>query len=159
MKFFLIAACDEQQGIGYQGKLPWHLPADLAFFKEKTMSKTVLMGRKTYDSIGKPLPGRRNIVISTKKLIIPGVEVIQNIEELNQMNLDIIMVMGGQQIYEMMLPHADGLYLTEVHTKCLVDTFFPKFSGNDFICIAEQYHPKDSKHCFSMTFREFIRRV
>jgi dihydrofolate reductase len=157
MKFILIAACDEQQGIGFKGKLPWHLPADLAFFKDKTFAKPVLMGRKTFDSIGKPLPGRRNIVLSRQLLIIPGVEVIKEMNDLKDMNLDVIMVIGGQQIYEMLLPFAEKIFLTEVHAKFQTDAFFPKFSANEFTCIAEQYFPQDSKNSYAMTFREFVR--
>ena len=157
MKFILIAACDEQYGIGYQGRLPWHLPADLAFFKEKTFAKAVLMGRKTFYSIGKPLPGRRNIVLSRQALTIPGVEVIKDINDLKDMNLDVIMVIGGQQIYEMLLPCAEKIFLTEVHAKCKADAFFPKFSANEFTCITEQYLPQDSNNLYAMTFREFLR--
>ena len=95
MKITLIAACDKARGIGFQGQLPWHLPADLAFFKRQTLGKTILMGRKTYESIGRPLPGRRNVVITGQQLIIPGIEVIHDLSAMWQLKVDELMVIGG----------------------------------------------------------------
>jgi dihydrofolate reductase len=157
MNVCLIAACDKKRGIGYQGQLPWHLPADFTFFKAQTLGKTVVMGRKTFESIGRPLPGRRNIVLSLQNYQHIGIEVIHSIDELWSLVLDEVMVIGGQQIYQLFLPIASQIILTEVDTTCLADAYFPQFSFHDFQCISEQHHPADEKNAYAMTFKVFSK--
>ena len=157
MKVCLIAACDKKRGIGYQGKLPWHLPADFAFFKAQTLGKTVVMGRKTFESIGRPLPGRRNIVLSSQNYQHAGIEVIHSVDELWSSQLDEVMVIGGQQIYQLFLPIASQIMLTEVDAICPADAYFPYFSLHDFQCISEQRHPVDEKNVYAMTFKVFSK--
>src|SRR5699024_9700356 len=112
--------------------LPWRLPKDLKFFKELTIEKNVIMGRKTYDSIGKPLPKRRNVVITTKDIEFPeGVEVVNSLDaiyEMDHKNQDEeLFVIGGGNIFKQMLPYADRMYITWIEEAFDGDTFFPAF--------------------------------
>jgi dihydrofolate reductase len=153
----LIAAMSEDGGIGVQGQLPWHLPADLAHFKANTVGKTVIMGRKTYESIGKPLPNRRNIVMSRQPLQIEGVEVIHELEDLKSFGNEEMMIIGGEQLYRLTLPWANQLILTTVHTLCQVDCWFPSIDFKKFECIEDVSYPADEKNAFAMTFKTYRR--
>ena len=158
MKITLIAACDKARGIGFQGQLPWHLPADLAFFKRQTLGKTILMGRKTYESIGRPLPGRRNVVITGQQLILPGIEVIHNISAMWQLQVDELMVIGGAEVYRQCLPYAEEVILTEVDTNVCADVYFPSMDEN-FVCARTTIHAQDEHNQFSMMFRHYVRKT
>lgn len=128
----LIVAYDENRVMGYNNKMPWHLPGDLAYFKKTTMGKPMIMGRKTFESIGKALPGRTNIVITRDlQYNAEGIVVVHSFEEA----LDVakkeekeIMVIGGEQIFRLALPIADILYVTNIQHTFQGDTFFPEFS-------------------------------
>ena len=124
-----VAAMATNRVSGADGKIPWHLPEDLRWFKELTMGGTLLMGRVTYDSIGKPLPGRATIVMSRKEgLVIPGVEVIRDLSGLqNARTQGEIFVVGGSAIYRIALPYCRDLYLTEVKNDVTGDRKFPMF--------------------------------
>jgi dihydrofolate reductase len=127
----LVAAIAENGVIGRDNGLPWHIPEDLKHFKMLTLGKPVIMGRKTFDSIGKPLKDRTNIVISrNKNLRLEGAEVVTSLAKAlaraSELSPD-IMIIGGAQIYAEALPKADRLYLTYVHTNVEGDTFFPSF--------------------------------
>lgn len=128
----LIVAFDENRVMGYNNKMPWHLPGDLAYFKKTTMGKPMIMGRKTFESIGKALPGRTNIVITRDlNYKAEGVIVVHSFEEA----LDVakkeekeIMIIGGEQIFRLALPIADVLYVTKIQHAFQGDTFFPEIS-------------------------------
>ena len=124
-----IAALSENNVIGRGNALPWHIPEDLKFFKSTTSGKPVIMGRKTFDSIGRALPNRLNIVITRSDVVIPGVRVCQTvaraIDIAQKSGAEEIMVIGGAQIYEQALPLCNRLYLTRVHAQVDGDTFFP----------------------------------
>jgi dihydrofolate reductase len=124
-----VAAMASNRVIGAEGKIPWHLPEDLRWFKELTMGGTLLMGRVTYDSIGKPLPGRATIVMSRKDgLVIPGVEVIRDLSGLQNARIQgEVFVVGGSEIYRIALPYCRDLYLTEVKREVEGDRKFPVF--------------------------------
>ena len=124
-----VAAMAANRVIGAEGKIPWHLPEDLRWFKELTMGGTLLMGRVTYDSIGKPLPGRATIVMSRKDgLVIPGVEVIRDLSGLQNARIQgEVFVVGGSEIYRIALPYCRDLYLTEVKKHAAGDRKFPMF--------------------------------
>ena len=124
-----VAAMAANRVIGADGKIPWHLPEDLRWFKELTMGGTLLMGRVTYDSIGKPLPGRLTIVMSRQDgLAIPGVEVIRDLSGLSTARTQgEIFVVGGSEIYRVALPYCRDLYLTEVKREVAGDRKFPVF--------------------------------
>ena len=124
-----IAALAENRVIGAGGKIPWRLPEDLKFFKEKTLGHTVVMGRKTWDSLGKPLPGRRNVVVSRKlppgEKSLPGAVVVPSLEAVEALPTQgEVWVIGGAEIYALALPRCAELYLTQVRGKPDGDTFF-----------------------------------
>lgn len=126
----LIVAHDENRVIGFENKMPWHLPGDLKYFKEQTMGKPVIMGRKTFESIGKPLPGRRNIVISRNLAYQhEGIEVVTSLEEALSLvhGVPEVMIIGGEQIFRMALPLADRLYITKIEHSFEGDTYFPAY--------------------------------
>jgi dihydrofolate reductase len=125
-----IVAMAENRVIGNAGVIPWHLPEDFKFFKATTMGHTILMGRKTYESIGKPLPGRENIVLSRTMPETPGVIVIRSLDELKEPSdgRDLF-VIGGEEIYRLLLPRVQELYVTKVPRTIEGDTRFPEFES------------------------------
>lgn len=137
MKITIIAAMDAKSGIGKDNKLPWHLPEDLAYFKQITQFSPIVMGRKTFDSIGRPLPNRHNIVLSRQPgWAYPGVAKMSSvdsiIELLNEIDNENAYIIGGAEIYSAFLPHADRMLLTELQNEYECDTFFPPFSVNEW---------------------------
>ena len=134
-KISLIVAMSQNSVIGLNNQLPWHIPEDLKNFKKITLNHCVIMGRKTYDSIGKPLKDRRNIVISrNNSLLINGVEVVNSLDKAISMVDDSseIFIIGGEQIYTISLSLATHLYITKVNANYKGDAFFPDFIQNDW---------------------------
>ena len=128
----LIAACSKNRAIGKDNKLLWHLPNDLKRFKRLTTDKTVVMGRKTFESIGKPLPNRKNIILTNNKdLLIEGCDVITSISELNL--IEDIVIIGGEQIYKLFIDLADIIELTLIDKYFEGDAFFPEIALDKFI--------------------------
>ena len=128
----LIVAHDKNRVIGYENKMPWHLPGDLQYFKEVTMGKPIIMGRKTFESIGRPLPGRRNIVITrNKQYNSDGIETVSSLDEALMLtkNDEEVMIIGGEQIFRLALPLANRLYITQINAEFNGDTFFPSYEG------------------------------
>jgi len=153
----MIAALDKNQGIGSDNAMPWHLPDDLKFFKANTLNKTVIMGRKTFESIGaRPLPNRRNLVISRNAdFQSAGIEVFSSLESALQSCLaetTEVVIMGGGQLYQQMMPYAHKLYLTLVETEVAGDTVFPTWSADDWQITSRYYHPQDEKHAHAFEF-------
>ena len=154
----LIVAMDEQYGIGKSGKLPWRLSSDLKRFREVTMGHHLIVGRKTFESIGKPLQGRVMIVMTRDhNFKADGCIIEDSIEAgfavARERGENELFVVGGAEIYAQTLDAADRLYLTEVHAQVDADTFFPEFSRDRWIekqCI---YHPADEKNQYPFTFR------
>lgn len=122
--FKAIAAMSENRVIGANGKIPWHIPDEFKWFKEATMGHTLVMGRKTYESIGRPLPGRRTIVLSRQPLEIPGAAVVPSLEEVKAEGA--VFIAGGAEVYRQALPFCSELYLTVVKRKVEGDAFFPE---------------------------------
>ncbi len=159
----LIAALSRNRVIGRQGSLPWHLPDDLAFFKKTTSDKAVIMGRKTWESIGcRPLPKRRNIIISRNtEYIAEGAEVAAGLSEALAMSRDNgeVMICGGQGIYEAALPLADRMYLTHVQVDIDDgDAFFPKVDPADWQITDEHPYAQSAQNPHSYTIRQYDRR-
>ncbi len=153
--FSLIAALDENGVIGYRGALPWRLPEDLKRFKRLTLDKTVLMGRKTWESLGRPLPQRDNWVITRNAgFIAPGARVFAGLDvalaaaEPGQE----LMVIGGAEIYRQTLDVAARLVLTRVHAQVEGDTWFPEFDAAEFRQIERSDHPADERHAHAYSF-------
>jgi dihydrofolate reductase len=138
VKIAIIVALSLNRGIGKDGKLPWHVSEDLRRFKQLTMGHAVLMGRRTWHSLGKPLPGRRNIVLS--RAPVQEVESYGSVDEalLALRNEDRVFVIGGGEVYTQLLPRADELYLTVIDRNVEADTFFPPYEhllGTTFILV------------------------
>lgn len=125
-----IVAMAEGRVIGKGGTIPWHLPEDFKFFKATTMGHAILMGRKTYESIGKPLPGRENIVLSRTMPETPGITIIRSVEEIQEpTDGRDLFVIGGEEIYRLLLPKVQELYVTKVPRTIEGDTHFPEFES------------------------------
>lgn len=143
MALSIIVALAKNNVIGVDNNLPWHLPADLKYFKVMTMGKPIIMGRKTFQSIGRPLPGRRNIVVTrNKNWHAEGIEVAHSAEEAAALADDCpeAMVIGGAQIYNQMMPLVDRLYVTEVDLDVAGDTHFPGFSFGPWREVSRDHH-------------------
>ncbi len=156
----LIAAIDENRGMGKDNNLLCHLPADLKHFKQLTLGKPVIMGRKTFESMGKPLPGRLNIVLSTQPHTIDGVTMVHTLNqafELVQYQPE-IMVIGGAGVYEQALPLANRVYLTVIHHKFEADVFFPKLDLRAWSLLNKSDWSHDEKNSYDMTFYHYERR-
>jgi dihydrofolate reductase len=153
----LIAAASENNVIGKDNWMPWDLPAELAYFRNVTRGKTVIMGRKTYDSVGRPMPNRHNIIVSRNAgLTIPGVDVVGSVEEALELarkdNLDEIFVTGGEQIYRAALPYADRIYLSRVHTTIEGgEAFFPEFDENQWKIVSAEKYESDAENAIPFT--------
>ncbi len=151
----IIVAIDENKAIGKNNQLLWHLPNDLKFFKKTTSGHPIIMGRKTYDSIGKPLPNRKNIIITRNKdLKIEGAEVytslleaLGDLEEENE-----VFIIGGAEIYKQALPISDKIYLTQVHHQFEADTYLDDFDQSDWKIVHQEDHFKDEKHLYDYSF-------
>lgn len=150
----LIAAMAKNRVIGKSQQMPWHLPADLAHFKKMTMGKPILMGRKTFESIGKPLPGRRNLVITRQDITIAGCEIFHSLEEaLNAVaNVEEVMVIGGGDLFQQALPRTDRLYFTFIDLDVEGDTFFPEWSEKEWKIISNEAHKPDAKNPYAYRF-------
>lgn len=156
MKISLIVAMAQNRVIGKDNKMPWHLSADLKRFRAITMNRPILMGRKTFESIGKPLDGRENLILSKQENYQPqGCHVFQSLEsalESAKTFGDELFIIGGATLYEMTLPLAQRLYLTQIQTEFDGDTFFPEWDLNDWNEIACEQIDNDEKVDFSYRF-------
>jgi dihydrofolate reductase len=159
----LIVAMDENGGIAYQGRMPWHLPAELKLFKHTTHGHHLLMGRKTFETVGKPLPGRTTIVITRQPDYRPqdclvahslqeGLGLAQSRGETEAF------VCGGGEIYALALPLADRLYLTVVHTTLAADITFPKYRPEEWQETGFTYHPADGNNPYAFTRYVYERK-
>ena len=163
MMISMIAAMAQDRVIGLDNQMPWHLPAGLAHFKRVTLGKPVLMGRKTFESIGRPLPGRRNLVISRNPdYRADGVEVIDSVEAalalLADSDVAELMVIGGGHLYGQLLPRADRLYLTRIDLVVAGDTRFPAFDDEQWRLVESEAHPADEKNPHPYRFETWQRR-
>ncbi|MCM3617255.1 dihydrofolate reductase [Sutcliffiella horikoshii] len=155
----IIVAMDRNNLIGKDNDLPWRIPADLAYFKKVTLGSTVVMGRKTYESIGKPLPNRRNIILSRKDFAAEGCETLHSIDEVMAMeeNNHEIFIIGGSHIFKETLPFADFLYLTYIDDEFDGDTYFPTIEEQEWELLSELKGIKDDKNPYDYYFRTYRR--
>ena len=157
----LVAALDRDHAIGRGNDLPWKLPDDLKRFKALTLGKPVLMGRKTAGSLGRALPGRRNLVLTRSgRVPFDGIETIASLDEaIATVRGDDLMVIGGGEIYALALPFATHMHLTHVDTRVGdADAFFPRFDAADWNIVHRESHPSDAKHSFAFEFVDYVRR-
>ena len=157
MRISIIVALDEGLVIGNEGGMPWHLPADLKVFKAATMGKPVIMGRSTYESIGKALPGRTNIVITRNTdFEAAGCRVAHSIEEALDIakaeSAEEAMIIGGGALYQQTIDMTDRLYLTRIAAHLVGDTHFPVINSNDWREVSRQEHAADGDNPFDLTF-------
>lgn len=159
MKVSLIAAVAANRTIGKDGQLPWHLPADLRHFRRLTWGHAVIMGRRTFESMGKPLPGRTNIVVSRSGFSHPGVQVASSVEEALALVAgdEEVFVAGGAGIYRAALPLADRLYLTEIDRDFEGDTCFPSFDRSAWRVVESAEQPPTDRVPFVLRFRTYER--
>jgi len=155
MMLSLIWAQDANGLIGAGGQLPWRLPADMAWFKKNTMGKAILMGRKTFDSIGRLLPGRTNIVITSQNIEIDGCDVVHSLNEAIAVadKREELMVMGGAQIYKLALSQANRLYITQIHAAFKGETYFPVFDVSQWRETFHENHEPDENNIYPYSFR------
>ncbi|WP_120489705.1 dihydrofolate reductase [Bergeyella cardium] len=158
----IIVAMGRNNAIGKGNQLLWHLPKDLKHFKELTSGHPIIMGRKTYESIGKPLPNRTNIVVSRKKdWFQEGVLIVGSLKEALKFAKKIdenIFIIGGGKVYEQTINLADKLEITLVDAEIDGDTFFPKINPEKWIKVQETHHHKDEKHAYDFSFQTFIKK-
>lgn len=164
MNISLIAAMAIDQVIGMEKAMPWNLPGDLAWFKRNTLNKPVIMGRVTYESIGRPLPQRVNIVLSSQPAgadntviwvtsieeALAAAQAIENVEE--------VMVIGGGKVYQQFLPLANKLYLTHVDAEVIGDTHFPAYEPDEWDSIFTEYHEADENNTHGYCFEVLTKR-
>ena len=152
----IIVAYDKNLAIGKDNTLVWRQSADLKRFKELTSGHTVVMGRKTFESIGKPLPNRRNIVITRQDIKIDGVEIINSIDDIKNIKEDIFII-GGGEIYKSFLILADRIFVTEIDCEIEADTWFSEIDMSEWVIESKSEHKSDEKNQFNYSFINLIK--
>ena len=164
MQKSLIVAMSKNKVIGADNRLPWHMPADMRYFKRMTMGCPVIMGRKTFDSMGKkPLGGRTNIILTRRPALHPeGCEVACELKEAFEKAVEAgakeVFVIGGSQVYALALPMVDTLYITEIDTEVQGDTYFPNFDRSQWQEASRESHPADAKNKYDYAFVTYVRK-
>ncbi|MGZ3871781.1 MAG: dihydrofolate reductase [Mucilaginibacter sp.] len=155
----IVVAISENHAIGKDNKLLWHLPKDLKHFKDITTGHTVIMGRKTYDSVGKPLPNRRNIIITRQDITINGCEVVNSLEAAIALCEDEeeVFIVGGAEIYRQAIKLTDRIYLTVVHQQFEADSFFPEIDTKAWKEVYREDHQPDEKNLLPYSFITYER--
>jgi dihydrofolate reductase len=163
MRLSIVAAVSENGVIGHKGKLPWRLPDELQYLKSLTTGHCIILGRKTFESVGRPLPNRTSIVLTRRDDFAPdGVVVVHDLEaaiqEAKRRDETETFVFGGAAVYAMALPRVDRLYLTRVHADVEGDVHFPRFDVKDWMLVEERHHPADDRHAYSFCLQTLARR-
>ncbi|WP_407430066.1 dihydrofolate reductase [Arcticibacter sp.] len=161
MSLSIIVAIDENYGIGKDNQLPWHLPADLKYFKAVTTGHTVIMGRKTYDSMGKALPNRRNIVISRqKKLDLQDASLVHSLEEAISLcsSDEEVFIIGGAEIFRQAIPLISFMYITRIGHRFDADTFLKGIDWNEWEEISREDREPDEKNAYKYSFLKYQKR-
>jgi dihydrofolate reductase len=162
MKLSLIVALDRDHGIGQDNQLPWQLPDDLKRFKALTIGKPILMGRKTAQSLGRALPGRPNLVLTRSGQVpFEGMQAVSSIDEALQFaaasGADELCVIGGGEIFRLVMAQATDLHLTWVDTQVVADTHFPDVDPQQWTETTREHHPADARHAFAFDFVDYVR--
>lgn len=162
MRISIIVAASENNVIGINNMLPWRLPTDLKYFKSTTLGKPIVMGRKTFDSLGKALPGRPNIVITRQTNYQPeGTYVVPSIDDAiakaKTFEGEELFITGGSQIFEQAWPLIDRIYLTRVYAVVPGDAFFPQLDGKEFELVSDERHEADEKNQYAFSFQVWER--
>ncbi|MGC4378742.1 dihydrofolate reductase [Fictibacillus sp. Mic-4] len=155
-----VVAMDENHLIGSKNKLPWHLPADLKYFKKVTMNKPIVMGRKTYESIGKPLPGRENIVLTRdRNYKAEGCTVIYSVEDIIKRDNEEICVIGGAEVFRLFMPYVNRMYITKIHETFEGDTYFPDFNEKEWKIVSKTPGQVDEKNKYPHDFIVYDKKM
>ncbi|MGA9771272.1 MAG: dihydrofolate reductase [Blastocatellia bacterium] len=159
----LLVAMDEKRGIGKAGGLPWRLSSDMKRFRELTMGHHIVVGRKTFESIGRPLPGREMIIVTrSESIAFEGCFITHSVEEAvslaRERGESELFICGGAEIYAQTLGAADRLYLTLVHADCDADTFFPEWNGDEWVETESDRRAADEKNQYPFTFKVFEKK-
>ncbi|MCS6905310.1 MAG: dihydrofolate reductase [Bacteroidia bacterium] len=163
MIFSIIAAVAQNGVIGSKNRLPWHLPNDLKYFKQKTLHHTVIMGRLSFESLGKPLPLRRNIILTTQKNFVAlGCEIAHSLDDIFKLTQDEkqeIFILGGAKVYQLFLklPQTQNLYITHVLASVEGDVFFPPINWHNWKVQNEIFYPKDNRNLYDILIKEYKR--
>ncbi len=154
MTVSIIVAIGENHAIGKNNQLLWHMPNDLKHFKDITSGRTIIMGRKTFDSVGKPLPRRRNIVVTRQDITIPGCEVVKSIEDGLALckDEDEVFIGGGAEIYKLAMHLTNRIYLTIIHKSFDADTFFPEIDQTEWKEVKREDFEPDEKNPLPYSF-------
>ncbi|MFC0189439.1 dihydrofolate reductase [Fictibacillus aquaticus] len=162
MEISMIAAMGSNRVIGKDNDIPWRIPRDWEYVKKTTSGHTIILGRKNYDSIGRPLPGRRNIVMTRDMNVrIEGCEMAWSVEDIFQMcaEEEEIFIFGGEEIYKLFMTYAEKLYITKIHHAFKGDTFFPEWEENEWEEVSVEKGITDQHNPYSYTFHIFVRKV
>lgn len=161
MSISFIFAMDQNRAIGKDNKLPWHLPADLNFFKNVTTGHSILMGRKTYESIGRPLPRRRNVVLTQNaNFTAEGCEVIHAVDEaLQRFGDEELFVIGGTEMFRLFLPYVTRMYITQIEYKFEADVFFPEMDMKGWRLISNEQGVQDEKNPYVYFFQIYEKKA
>jgi len=162
LKISLIVAAAENNAIGKNNEMLWYLPNDFKYFKKTTSEHSIVMGRKTFDSIGKALPNRRNIVITRNQHFqADEVDVVNSLDEVLLYCRDEreVFIIGGAEIYKQALNMAHKIYFTRVHTTLAADAFFPDLSPEEWKLVSQEHHEPDEKHAYAYSFEIYERMV
>ena len=158
MTLSILVAHDQQRVIGYNNDLPWHLPNDLKYVKKLSTGNTLVMGRGTFESIGKPLPNRRNVVLThNQNFQYDGVDVIHSIDEIYNLPGHVF-IFGGQSLFDKMIDKADDMYITVLEGKFKGDTFFPPYTFEEWEVASSEEGVLDEKNTIPHTFLHLVRR-
>ncbi len=156
----LVAAMARNQAIGLRGAMPWHLPAELAHFKVTTLGKSVVMGRKTWEAVGRPLPGRQNIVVTRdQNLEAPGCDIANSLREaIDLADSNEVMIIGGGSLYEQALPLAQRMVLTHIECEVEADTWFPSWDSDEWIPVSREHFASGNDNELAYDIVEYQRR-
>ncbi len=158
----IVVAAAENNAIGGDNRLLWHLPNDLRFFKRITSGHPIVMGRKTYESVGKPLPNRRNIIITRQAgYSVEGADVVGSLADALALceSEPTVFIVGGGEIYRQAMPVVDRVYLTRVHASVAGDAFFPDLEPQEWELVSAEAHASDERHAFAYTFEVYDRKL
>ena len=153
----LIVAYANQNVIGFKGDMPWKLPHDLKRVKEITTGHTIVMGRSTYESLGKPLPNRKNVVLTSQDIDDDGIEVIRTLEEIKDLEGKVF-IFGGSKLYHAMIDEVDEMYITEIYEDFIGDTFFPEYDKDDFEIISREDFDVSEDVNYPYSYLHIIRK-
>ena len=161
MTVTIVVAISENYVIGKDNKLLWHIPNDLKHFREITTGRTIIMGRKTYESVGKPLPKRRNIIITRQNIKIEGCEVVNSIGEALELckGEDEVFIVGGAEIYRQSMKLTNRIYLTIIHKEFEGDSFFPRINEQEWKEVSREDHQPDEKNLLPYSFITYEREA